>query len=95
MAKQVSKKSAKTAKAAATDAEGKKKKKRAHKRVETYASYIYKVLKQVHPGECSGGGPASAGTASGRHIRISSSLPRVRRALTPRSRRPRAMQRSA
>ena len=37
----------KTAKAAATG-EGKKKK-RSHKRVETFNTYIYKVLKQVHP----------------------------------------------
>ena len=42
-----SKKTAKTAKAAASG-EGKKKK-RSHKRVETFNTYIYKVLKQVHP----------------------------------------------
>ncbi len=49
-----SKKTAKTAKAAATTSaggEGGKKKKRHHARVETYNTYIYKVLKQVHPGE--------------------------------------------
>ncbi|GMH60038.1 hypothetical protein TL16_g02954, partial [Triparma laevis f. inornata] len=42
MAKQPSKKSAKTTK----KANGGKKKK---KRVESYSTYIYKVLKQVHP----------------------------------------------
>jgi len=41
MAKTPSKKSVKVAK------DGKKK--RSSKRVETYSSYIYKVLKQVHP----------------------------------------------
>jgi hypothetical protein len=51
MAKAPSKKSAKTAKAAASTAEGKKKKRKTA-RVETYSSYIHKVLKQVHPGEC-------------------------------------------
>lgn len=55
MAKQVSKKSAKTAKAAATDAEGKKKKRKAS-RQETYTTYIYKVLKQVHPKAATGTG---------------------------------------
>ena len=34
---------------AAVAADGKKKK-RAHKRVESYGLYIHKVLKQVHPG---------------------------------------------
>jgi histone H2B len=43
-----SKKTAKTVKAAAA-AGGDKKKKRHHARVESYSSYIYKVLKQVHP----------------------------------------------
>ncbi len=43
-----SKKSAKAAKAAATSGEAKKKRKAT--RVETYNTYIYKVLKQVHPG---------------------------------------------
>lgn len=47
MAKAPSKKSAKTAKAAAST-DGKKK--RRSTRSETYSSYIYKVLKQVHPG---------------------------------------------
>ncbi|GMH54014.1 hypothetical protein TL16_g01587, partial [Triparma laevis f. inornata] len=42
MAKQPSKKSAKTTK----KSDGGKKKK---KRVESYSTYIYKVLKQVHP----------------------------------------------
>ena len=46
MAKTPSKKAAKATKPAAT---GDKKKKRSHKRVETFSSYIYKVLKQVHP----------------------------------------------
>jgi hypothetical protein len=36
--------------AAATSAEGKKKKVK-RTRVETYSSYLHKVLKQVHPGE--------------------------------------------
>jgi histone H2B len=43
-----SKKTAKTVKAAAA-AGGDKKKKRHATRVESYSSYIYKVLKQVHP----------------------------------------------
>ena len=43
-----SKKSAKVAKAAAAPKKDGKKK-RAHKRVESYGTYIYKVLKQVHP----------------------------------------------
>jgi histone H2B len=43
-----SKKTAKTVKAAAA-AGGDKKKKRRATRVESYSSYIYKVLKQVHP----------------------------------------------
>ena len=46
----VAKKSAKVAKAAAAPKKDGKKK-RAHKRVESYGTYIYKVLKQVHPGE--------------------------------------------
>jgi len=41
-----SKKPAKTTSAAGTPGD---KKKRKHARVETYGSYIYKVLKQVHP----------------------------------------------
>uniref|UniRef100_A0A6S8F0T4 Histone H2B n=1 Tax=Aplanochytrium stocchinoi TaxID=215587 RepID=A0A6S8F0T4_9STRA len=45
MAKTPSKKSAKAA--ATKSADGKKKKSK--KRVESYSSYIYKVLKQVHP----------------------------------------------
>ena len=45
-----SKKSAKVAKAAAAPKKDGKKK-RSHKRVESYGVYIYKVLKQVHPGE--------------------------------------------
>jgi len=45
-----SKKTAKTAKAAASS-EGGKKKARKATRVESYNTYIYKVLKQVHPGE--------------------------------------------
>ena len=48
MAKTPAKKAAKVAKAAATT--GDKKKKRSHKRTESYNIYIYKVLKQVHPG---------------------------------------------
>lgn len=58
-----SKKTAKTVKAAATG----DKKKRKSSRVESYNTYIYKVLKQVHPGECSttrscyGGGVECAG----------------------------------
>lgn len=47
MAKQVSKKSAKAVKAA----DGEKKKKRSG-RSETYSTYVYRVLKQVHPGMC-------------------------------------------
>jgi histone H2B len=48
-----SKKTAKTAKAAASaGGEGGKKKARRSTRVESYNTYIYKVLKQVHPGEC-------------------------------------------
>lgn len=46
MAKTPSKKSAKAAKKATPEG-GKARKK---KRVETYSSYIYKLLKQVHPG---------------------------------------------
>jgi hypothetical protein len=47
-----SKKTAKTAKAAAAaGGEGGKKKARKASRVESYNTYIYKVLKQVHPGE--------------------------------------------
>eukprot|EP00768_Dysnectes_brevis_P005070 gnl/Dysnectes_brevis/365_a407_3203.p2 GENE.gnl/Dysnectes_brevis/365_a407_3203~~gnl/Dysnectes_brevis/365_a407_3203.p2 ORF type:complete len:140 (+),score=67.67 gnl/Dysnectes_brevis/365_a407_3203:743-1162(+) len=34
------------------DGESEKTKKRKKKRVETYASYIYRVLRQVHPEEC-------------------------------------------
>jgi histone H2B len=45
MAKTPSKKAAKATTPAATD----KKKKRSHKRVESFSTYIYKVLKQVHP----------------------------------------------
>jgi histone H2B len=41
------KKSAKVAQAKAASGEGKKK--RRHARVESYNTYIYKVLKQVHP----------------------------------------------
>ena len=48
MAKAPSKKSAKTAKAASAAAGDKKKRRSVRK--ETYSSYIYKVLKQVHPG---------------------------------------------
>ncbi|KAF8547037.1 histone-fold-containing protein [Imleria badia] len=39
----------KTAKTAAPPAGGEEKKKRRKARKETYSSYIYKVLKQVHP----------------------------------------------
>ena len=46
----VAKKSAKVAKAAATPKKDGKKK-RSARRVESYGTYIYKVLKQVHPGE--------------------------------------------
>jgi histone H2B len=50
-----SKKTAKTAKAAASaGGEGGKKKARKSTRVESYNTYIYKVLKQVHPGEFGG-----------------------------------------
>ena len=45
-----SKKSAKVAKAAATPKKDDKKK-RSPKRTESYGIYIYKVLKQVHPGK--------------------------------------------
>lgn len=38
-----------TKKTAKTGAEGEEKKKRRKTRKETYSSYIYKVLKQVHP----------------------------------------------
>jgi len=48
-----SKKTAKTAKASA-GGEGGKKKARKSTRVESYNTYIYKVLKQVHPGEFGG-----------------------------------------
>ena len=50
MAKTPAKKAAKVAKAVATGEKAKKK--RSHKRVTSYNIYIYKVLKQVHPGEC-------------------------------------------
>ena len=43
------KKSAKAVKSAA--ANGDKKKKRRHARKETFNVYLFKVLKQVHPGE--------------------------------------------
>ena len=43
------KKSAKAVKSAA--ASGDKKKKRRHARKETFNVYLFKVLKQVHPGE--------------------------------------------
>ena len=56
-----SKKSAKVAKAAAAAPKKDGKKKRSTKRVESYGTYIYKVLKQVHPGES----PASASTRHG------------------------------
>ena len=46
MAKTPSKSSAKGTK---KSADGSKSKKRRSKRIETYSSYIYKVLKQVHP----------------------------------------------
>jgi histone H2B len=46
MAKTPSKKSAK---AKAPAAEGKKDKKKSKKRIESFSTYIYKVLKQVHP----------------------------------------------
>ena len=52
MAKTPSKQATAGAKKAAptkVKAEGGKKGKRSKKRVETYSSYIYKVLKQVHP----------------------------------------------
>src|SRR5205814_4460494 len=52
MAKTPSKKAAKVAKAAAGD----KKKSKKRSRKESYGTYIYKVLKQVHPGEWAGGG---------------------------------------
>ena len=45
MAKTPSKKTAKGAKKASSDSKSRKNK----KRVESYGSYIYKVLKQVHP----------------------------------------------
>ena len=44
----VAKKSAKVAQAKAASTDGKKK--RRHARTESYNTYIYKVLKQVHPG---------------------------------------------
>ena len=44
--KVASKKTAKAVKAKSTD----NKKKRKATRVETFSTYIYKVLKQVHPG---------------------------------------------
>jgi histone H2B len=44
--KVASKKTAKAVKAKSTDG----KKKRKASRVETFSTYIYKVLKQVHPG---------------------------------------------
>ena len=48
MAKTPAKKAVKAvaAKAAVAD----KKKKRSHKRTESYGTYIHRVLKQVHPG---------------------------------------------
>ena len=49
MAKTPAKKAAKVAKAAATGEKAKKAHKKSRK--ESYAIYIYKVLKQVHPGE--------------------------------------------
>ena len=66
MAKTPAKKAAKVAKAAATTSD--KKKKRSKTRHESYNIYIYKVLKQVHPGERAtaaraGGHAAAAGCA--------------------------------
>ncbi|KAL9710159.1 histone H2B [Leucoagaricus gongylophorus] len=46
---EASKAAKKTAKSAGSGAEGDNKKKRKKVRKETYSSYIYKVLKQVHP----------------------------------------------
>ena len=57
-----SKKTAKTVKAAATG----DKKKRKSSRVESYNTYIYKVLKQVHPGECSTSSRSCCGGCVGR-----------------------------
>ena len=64
MAKTPAKKAVKAvaAKAAVAD----KKKKRSHKRTESYGTYIYKVLKQVHPGECVPRTKAGAGAGSAR-----------------------------
>ena len=47
--KSPSNKTSKKAAKSTTPALGDKQKKRKHKRQETYATYIYKVLKQVHP----------------------------------------------
>ena len=52
MAKAPAKKAVKAVAAKAAVAADGKKKKRSHKRVESYGLYIHKVLKQVHPGEC-------------------------------------------
>ena len=49
MAKTPSKKSAKAPKKTAVAAKGKSATKRTSKRTESYSTYIYKVLKQVHP----------------------------------------------
>jgi len=49
MAKTPAKKAVKAVKATKPAAPKDGKKKRSHKRVETFSSYIYKVLKQVHP----------------------------------------------
>jgi len=65
MAKTPAKKAAKVAKAAATT--GDKKKKRTKSRSESYNIYIYKVLKQVHPGEPTTA-RAGAGTGRGRVV---------------------------
>jgi histone H2B len=69
MAKTPSKKAAKVAKAAATTGAAgtaDKKKKRSRSRVETYHTYIYKVLKQVHPGESRRAGGGDGGRDAAR-----------------------------
>ena len=48
--------SKKTAKAAKSAATGEKKKAKRRSRKESYGVYIHRVLKQVHPGACVGGG---------------------------------------
>ena len=73
-----SKKSAKVAKAAAAPKKDGKKK-RSTKRVESYGIYIYKVLKQVHPGESGRRGSCTSGVRPPRFVLLQRPASRRRR----------------